>query len=528
MAVVALILLGAGAAEAAVISGTVYTDEGVTNAGAGLTVRLIVNGVDNGTDVTDTGGAYSIVATLSGGDAMLVYVDEDSIDATTVTVSDGADLSGFDIYADHVITRHDNGGTLSNADMDAAKGSFSDAEIEYSVTAGALTVPSPNELYVPTGRTFAPDADVTTYDVEVLGTLNLSNLTISVERDWVAGSGTISGPTGPGEVLFISGSATFVPGPSPYPKVTVSLSPGSTLTLGGALDVDNFLHIDSGTLDVSASNYAIFAGNAFRNLDTFTARSGTVTFDGTGQKIEGSTTFYNLTKSVAVTETLTFQASQTTTINGTVTLNGVAGNLLSLRSDSPGTRWNFIVAAGATKAIDYVDVQDSDASGSDASQKPIGPTNSVDSGNTIDWFSLVMQIVKRAFLPDGTPIPSGATIPNIMEFKFLLYINNKDVAKIDVSVRDVLDATFQYQLGTIQVDSSVAECVLTVCTAAEELAIFTAVNGAAFLSDAVDGDVASYTGASSSVDAGNSTEANLQLDINADAVWAILFSTKIP
>ena len=139
----------------------------------------------------------------------------------------------------------------------------------------------------------------------------------------------------------------------------------------------------------------------------------------------------------------------------------------------------------------------------------------------------ILGIVKRAFWPDGTPIPTGATIPSGVEFKYLLYVNNPGIARTDVSVRDVLDAAFQYQAGTIQVDNSVAECAAAVCTAAEELTIFTAVDGAAFLSDAVDGDVASYTGASSSVDAGDSNVANLQLDINADAVWAILFSVKM-
>lgn len=119
----------------------------------------------------------------------------------------------------------------------------------------------------------------------------------------------------------------------------------------------------------------------FTNNDTFTAQSGTVTFDGTGQSILGSTAFYNLTKSVAAADTLTFQAGQTTTINGTVTLNGAAVNLLALRSTTPGTQWLFNVNAGASKAIDYVDVQDSDASGSDSSQHPIDPTNSVNSGN---------------------------------------------------------------------------------------------------------------------------------------------------
>ncbi len=140
-----------------------------------------------------------------------------------------------------------------------------------------------------------------------------------------------------------------------------------------------------------------------------------------------------------------------------------------------------------------------------------------------------LTLTKSAFWTDGTPIPSGATIPGSVEFKYMLYINNPDDVRTDISVRDVLDPAFQYQAETIQVDNSVAACAAAVCTAAEELAIFTAVDGAAFASDAVDGDVASYTAASSSVDAGDENVANLQrVDINAEAVWAIMFSVKMP
>lgn len=139
-----------------------------------------------------------------------------------------------------------------------------------------------------------------------------------------------------------------------------------------------------------------------------------------------------------------------------------------------------------------------------------------------------LDFVKRAFWPDGTPIPTGATLPRGVEFKYLLYINNPDIARVDVSVRDVLDAAFLYQPATIQADNSVAECAVGVCTVAEELAIFSAVNGAAFLSDAADGDVASFTGAGSSVDAGDGNVVNAQLNINPDAVWALLYSVKIP
>ncbi len=130
-------------------------------------------------------------------------------------------------------------------------------------------------------------------------------------------------------------------------------------------------------------------------------------------------------------------------------------------------------------------------------------------------------IVKRSFEVDGTVLPTGSVVPNYLEIKYLLYINNKGTAISDVSVRDVLDAAFVYQLGTIQIDNSVVECAATVCTPTEELAIFTSVDGAAVLTDGVDGDAGSYTGASLAIDAGNEYVGNPQLDINADAVWAI-------
>jgi hypothetical protein len=289
-------------------------------------VRLIVNGVDVGTDVTDAGGAYSIIAVTNPGDAMLVYVDNGVLDGTTVTVADGADLAGFDIWADHVITRHDNGGSLTNADMDTAKGAVGDNEIEYSVSAGALTIPTPNELYVPAGVTFVPGGDVTTYDVKILGTLDAGANTITAGANWDASAGTFT--AGTSTVTFTLLNATFTPGASVYNDVEVNVNNGQTLTLGAALDANGNLTISNGELDVSASNYAITLAGDFTNLDTFTARSGTVTLDGTGQTISGSNTFFNLTKSVAAADTLTFGAGETTTIGGTVTLNGAAGNLI--------------------------------------------------------------------------------------------------------------------------------------------------------------------------------------------------------
>jgi hypothetical protein len=137
-----------------------------------------------------------------------------------------------------------------------------------------------------------------------------------------------------------------------------------------------------------------------------------------------------------------------------------------------------------------------------------------------------LNIVKRAFWPDGTAIPSGVDIPSGVEFKYLLYINNTGGAVTDVSVRDALDPAFVYQTPSIQVDNSVSECALVTCDPGEEAAIFTAVDGATVLTDATGDDVVSYT--APNIDAGNENAANLQLDISGSAVWAILFSVQMP
>ena len=81
-------------------------------------------------------------------------------------------------------------------------------------------------------------------------------------------------------------------------------------------------------------------------------------------------------------------------------------------------------------------------------------------------------ITKRAFFPDGTPIPNTATVPSGVLFHFLLYINNPNGGRLDISMQDVLDPGFTYEAGTLRLDNSVASCAAAACTPAEEAAIF--------------------------------------------------------
>ena len=110
---------------------------------------------------------------------------------------------------------------------------------------------------------------------------------------------------------------------------------------------------------------------------------GTLRHTATGSAaltITGNNTFAALDLECTTARTITFPASGTQTVTGTLTLLGAAGQLLSLRSSATPTKW-YINAA--TTSAQYFDVKDSTASGPGT---PIDDsTGGVDSGNNIGW-----------------------------------------------------------------------------------------------------------------------------------------------
>ncbi len=165
-----------------------------------------------------------------------------------------------------------------------------------------------------------------------------------------------------------------------------------------------------GANEIDAGGATINVGGNWSNRDSFVAGTSTVVLDGAGQTLSGSTAFHNLTKTVTGSDTLTFTAGTTQHITGSVVLSSASGQLLNLRSSTPGIRWNFNLAAGATKAISHVDVQDSDASGSDVSQLEINPAYSVDSANNVSWFGNANISVVKSSVVLSDPV-SGALNP---------------------------------------------------------------------------------------------------------------------
>jgi uncharacterized repeat protein (TIGR01451 family) len=187
-------------------------------------------------------------------------------------------------------------------------------------------------------------------------------------------------------------------------------------------------------------------------------------------------------------------------------------------------RWKLL-ALPALAAIVVAGATSVHAATNTASGDIAGVAADLGNSNTFTLNAQALALIKRAFLTDGTPITSGATLPRGTTVRFMIYVNNNTAFAVnDMSVQDVLAANFVYQPGTIKVDNSVNNCAAVACTGAEEAAIYTAVNGAAAKTDAVDPDVVSYTGGSTTIDAGNQTVANGQLNVSANKVWAVLFT----
>ncbi|HMJ09610.1 MAG TPA: Calx-beta domain-containing protein [Pyrinomonadaceae bacterium] len=176
----------------------------------------------------------------------------------------------------------------------------------------------------------------------------------------------------------------------------------SDVTGNNGQTVTSTLGVQAGSYSAGSANYGsvmINSGGSYSangsltvtgnwtNDGSFSANGNAVIFGSGSQVISGDTTFYDLTKTSGVNDTLTFAAGHTQTVTHAIALNGTLGNPLYLRSTVDGTSWNLI--APASQSVSFVDVKDSNA----VNGTPVTTSGSTDSGNNINWI-----------------FPSGATV----------------------------------------------------------------------------------------------------------------------
>ncbi len=211
-------------------------------------------------------------------------------------------------------------------------------------------------------------------------------------------------------ITYTNPASLITPG-TDIPSATLGnlvIGSGAGATLGGGITVSGNLTIDSATLSAAGNNINL-VGNWTNNSGIFNSGSGTVVLTGTNQTISGSTTFNNLIKTVATAQTLTFNATETQTITGTMLLQGASGQLLSLRSSSFGNQWQ--IDPQGVRTIAFLDVQDSNninATAIDATG-----TNSVDSGNNTNWIFVATPTPTPTPTETPTPTPTSTPTPTV-------------------------------------------------------------------------------------------------------------------
>ena len=170
-----------------------------------------------------------------------------------------------------------------------------------------------------------------------------------------------------------------------------------SISAGNAAGI-NDVEISGGTLN-GGSGTASLAGD-WSNAGTFNAGTGLVQIsDGCGSvasNISGDSDFHEFSVTTSIGKLLTMVAGSSQTFASSLTLEGMVGNLLQVRSSSPGQEVFFSLMPGGAQSISAVDVRDNNASGG-LTLAPGAPGlyQSVDSGNNTNWFVGVLEELFR-------------------------------------------------------------------------------------------------------------------------------------
>lgn len=145
----------------------------------------------------------------------------------------------------------------------------------------------------------------------------------------------------------------------------IVVSAGANLNLTGNSTTGQFINASSGanqgavTLKGTMKVPGNWTNNASSGNVFATTSDGTVSLNGASQTISGASSFPNLSKIVATSDTQTFKAGSAnkTVVTGTLTLKGANGQILLLRSSNPGIQWQ--INPQGIRNLEYLDVMDS-------------------------------------------------------------------------------------------------------------------------------------------------------------------------
>ena len=348
-----------------------------------------------------TYGDLTVNNNNNSGDRTPLLSQNWSFDDVTIQNSANLDLDAYNlaIYEDFLNSNgtftHSNqtvtfASTLAGRTIESDGSSFYD--LVFNGIGGGWTLQdalvADNGLTLTNGTLDLSDKDLTVTGTfsnnALLKLIGAASQTITYTNDITAGTVEYYG----------TGSYSGLRADNDYYNLTFSGT--GTYALTGNIDVDGNFTASAGTITSTSGNLTI-AGTFNPTGSTFTHNNGTVIFDSASDStIYDDTTFNDLTCIIAG-KALTFEEAKTQTIEGTLTLTG--SDPIILRSTTDGVQWE--IDPQGTRDVSSVDVQDSN----NINATVIDPSNSIDSGNNINWF------VSDPTPPDPPEPPEPPTPP---------------------------------------------------------------------------------------------------------------------
>jgi hypothetical protein len=342
----------------------------LTSAGYSFNNVLLGSGVSGGSlTLSDQADFDGFLSVLNNG-------------ATTLDLTSQTLLAGGDVNLTNLDTFTVTGSTVAfdgTTSLTSVGNTFNNVQVGTATSGGSLTLSDQGDIngtlsFLEGGAT---TLDLTSQTLLYEGTtLDLTNLDTF----------TVTGST----VTFDNGSTdqTVTSSGKAFNNFTVNNSGAvgsDDIILTDVLDVNGTLRITNGDLQSDGFTINLAGVWVMEGGGSFSPGTTTVNLDGTNQTISGSTTFYNLTKSVSSAASLAFEFNQETTITNRLTLTGESGQLLSLTCPGCGAAQQSKItldsAGGREQALTYLNVSKSDASGGDL----LVAGDSTDGGVTDNW-----------------------------------------------------------------------------------------------------------------------------------------------
>lgn len=313
--------------------------------------------------------------TFTNGSTALTSYDSFNVSSGTFTAGTGT------LYL-YGISRINSGGNTLNSVV-LSGGNYT--------LAGALTVTNgltlQNSKLDTSPSNFALSMGVGSVDAN--STLTLNGSTVQVTSGDFVNSGTIV----PGASSFQftgAGVQAFYPNGASLYSFVVSKTGGSTLTLGGDMNVQNLLQLSQGVFNASSYRINIDkSGTGFSQpfiitSGTFTAGTSNVAYRGQGTTQLAATTYYNL-ELEQPGATFNFLSGGTTTVSNSITFRGSATNNMLLRPSTAAIAATF--DPPASQDVEYVDVSynNADAAADACATNSVTAYSSVNSGSNTCW-----------------------------------------------------------------------------------------------------------------------------------------------